>query len=124
MSRNELTPAELQARKDISKNIKQLINNRGKTQSQVADDLDLPLATLNGYVTGKSLPNAGNLQKIADYFNVPKSFIDPRYRDDTFSRVELADAFEDHAVFTYQGKKIPDEDLDVIKRILESRRDK
>ncbi|WP_252897914.1 hypothetical protein [Amylolactobacillus amylophilus] len=47
MSRNELTPAELQARKDISKNIKQLINNHGKTQSQVADDLDLPLATLN-----------------------------------------------------------------------------
>ncbi|MBF0709763.1 hypothetical protein IR059_00800 [Gemella sp. GL1.1] len=42
----------------------------------------MPKSTITGYTKGTSLPTAGNVQKIADYFNVAKSELDLRFKDD------------------------------------------
>lgn len=79
MARGELTPYELKVREIISRNINELISNRDVTQVDVHNHTGIPRSTLTGYVKGTSTPNAGNIQKLADFFNVPKSAIDPRY---------------------------------------------
>ncbi len=77
MPRNKLSPLDIKAREDISANLKRLAH--GRTQQQISDDTGIPVSTLSGYFTKRSTPNAGTVQKLADYFRVNKSDIDPRY---------------------------------------------
>lgn len=77
MPRNKLSPLDIKAREDISANLKRLAH--GRTQQQISDDTGIPVSTLSGYFAKRSTPNAGTVQKLADYFRVNKSDIDPRY---------------------------------------------
>lgn len=80
MARGELTPQEIENRKKISENINKLINEKGVTQVDIHNHTKIPRSTLTGYVKGTSTPNAGNIQKLADFFHVKKSEIDPRFK--------------------------------------------
>lgn len=77
MPRNKLSPLDIKVREDISTNLKRL--SHGKTQQQISDETGIPVSTLSGYFAKRSTPNAGTAQKLADYFGVRKSDIDPRY---------------------------------------------
>lgn len=79
MARGELTPRELETRQLISNNINQLLSERHKKQIDISNATNIPKSTLTGYVKGTSTPTPGNIQKIADFFNIPKSSIDPRF---------------------------------------------
>lgn len=79
MARGELTPQEIRNREIISKNINKLIDEKGVTQVDIHNHTKIPRSTLTGYVKGTSTPNPGNIQKLADYFGVMKSDIDPRF---------------------------------------------
>lgn len=81
MARNKISPLELKAREEISKNLKHY--SRGLTQKELSEITKIPTSTLSGYFAMRSTPNAGALQKIADALNIKKSDIDPRYRDDS-----------------------------------------
>lgn len=80
MARRELTPQEIQMRKIISSNLISLAEQNHITQTEISEKLDIPKSTINGYFNGTSVPNSGNVQKLADYFNVQKSDIDPRFK--------------------------------------------
>lgn len=77
MPRNKLSPLDIKVREDISTNLKRLAH--GRTQQQISDETGIPVSTLSGYFAKRSTPNAGAVQKLADYFGVNKSDIDPRY---------------------------------------------
>ena len=77
MPRNKLSPLDIKVREDISANLKRLAH--GRTQQQISDETGIPVSTLSGYFAKRSTPNAGAVQKLADYFGVNKSDIDPRY---------------------------------------------
>lgn len=51
-----------------------LINKSGKTQTEIARDLNIKKTTLNSWVKGVSFPTSGKLQMLADYFGVGKSY--------------------------------------------------
>lgn len=80
MARGELTPQEIENRKKISDNINKLIAEKGVSQVDIHNHTKIPRSTLTGYVKGTSTPNAGNIQKLADFFHVKKSEIDPRFK--------------------------------------------
>ena len=80
MARGELTPQEIENRKKISANINKLIKEKNVSQVDIHNHTKIPRSTLTGYVKGTSTPNPGNVQKLADFFNVKKSEIDPRFR--------------------------------------------
>lgn len=80
MARGKLTPQEIEIRKTIHSNLVKLLNAKGISQVDLSNHTGIPKATINGYFKGTSSPNAGNLQKISDFFGVKKSSIDPRYR--------------------------------------------
>lgn len=79
MARSTLTPQEIENRKNISLKLNQLMREKDVTQAEIARRLDIPPTTLTGYFKGTSTPNPGNVQKLADFFGVAKSVIDPRY---------------------------------------------
>lgn len=78
--RGKLTPQDIEYMKTISVNINRLLNEQNKKQIDITRETKIPPSTLTGYVKGTSLPIPGNVQKIADYFGVLKSDIDPRFK--------------------------------------------
>ena len=75
------SPLDKQNKKILAANLKRLTSSRGKKQIDVSKGTKISLSTLNGYYQGKRLPSPGNVQKIADYFSVNKSDIDPRFKN-------------------------------------------
>lgn len=77
--RGELTPKDIEIREIISNNINNLLIESNKKQIDIHNYTGIPKSTLTGYIKGTSTPNNGNIQKIADFFGVKKSRIDPRF---------------------------------------------
>lgn len=81
MARESLSEFDKLTRKKIALNLKKLIDEQGLTQTELSSKLKIPASTLSGYFSERSTIQAGNLQKIADYFNVEKGDIDERYKN-------------------------------------------
>lgn len=77
--RGELTPNEIRIRKEISNKLNDLLILNNKKQIDIHNSTGIPKSTLTGYFKGTSIPNSGNIQKLANFFGVKKSEIDPRY---------------------------------------------
>ncbi|PLA80315.1 hypothetical protein CYR81_09925 [Enterococcus faecalis] len=86
--RGELTPKDIEIRKIISSNINNLLAQSNKRQIDIHVATNIPKSTLTGYIKGTSTPNKGNIQKIADFFGVKKSNIDPRFNSELANEIE------------------------------------
>ena len=83
--RGKYTPNYIEIIKRISVNINELLNRTRTKQVELSKHTGIPTSTLTGYVKGTSMPNPGNVQKIADFFNVEKSAVDPRFAQNYIS---------------------------------------
>lgn len=117
MARTELTPKDIEYKKLISSRLQSLLSRNNTKQVDVHKVTGIPASTLTGYFKGTTLPSPGNVQKLADFFGVVKSDIDPRFETETESKKEI-DLDDDDVIFTYEGRKIPKEDLEMIKRFM------
>lgn len=61
--------------KIISENIKHLILEAGITQAELAKALGINESTVGKWLLGKAIPRMVTIEKLADYFNVPKTHI-------------------------------------------------
>lgn len=77
--RGKLTPQDKEDMKVFSANLNSILSDRNCKQAELSRATGIPPSTLTGYVKGTSLPIPGNVQKIADFFGVPKSVLDPRF---------------------------------------------
>ena len=77
--RGKLTPQDKEDMKVFSANLHSILSDRNCKQAELSRATGIPPSTLTGYVKGTSLPIPGNVQKIADFFGVPKSVLDPRF---------------------------------------------
>lgn len=73
----------------FSQQLSKLLSEHNKKQIDLHNDLNIPKSTITGYIKGTSLPTAGNLQKIADYFGVLKSDIDLRFKDESLQIISI-----------------------------------
>ena len=125
--RGELTPHELVQMKIISENINNLLRINKCKQVDLSKATGIPPSTLTGYIKGRSLPIPGNIEKIANFFNVNKSEIDPRFSDYSIESSTSTEYYIDPAVNakaeyarTQEGilldaaKDLSDEDLDYV----------
>lgn len=95
----------------FSSKLNELLNLNNKKQIDLHRDLQIPKSTITGYVKGTSLPTMGNLQKIADYFNVLKSDIDLRFKtanDNTDDGLKLSLLTKYDKLNTDRKKKVVD----------------
>lgn len=68
--------------------LRTLIEERGLTQKQLAQDLEIPVSTLGGYVQGTSEPDFETLKLFANYFNVSADYLLNLKIGNTQSRLE------------------------------------
>lgn len=59
----------------FSKNIKRLRSSKNLTQQELGEILGLGKTTVSEWESAKKLPNAGSIQKVANFFNVPNSVL-------------------------------------------------
>ena len=77
--RGKLTPQDKEYMKIFSTNLNNVLSERNCKQAELSRATGIPASTLTGYVKGTSLPIPGNVQKIADFFGLLKSDLDPRF---------------------------------------------
>ena len=68
--------------------LRNLIDERGLTQKQLAQDLKIPVSTLGGYVQGTSEPDFETLKLFANYFDVSADYLLNLKIGNTQSRLE------------------------------------
>lgn len=115
--RGKLTPQDYEYMKTISNNINKYLQRENYKQVDLVRATGIPASTLTGYVKGTSLPIPGNVQKIADFFGVLKSDIDPRFKSaasqntgsDSVSKLSQELNKENHTKWVNYGNNLLDE---------------
>lgn len=60
---------------DIGTQIRNLIEQKGMTQKQLAQELHISTTTLNGYIQNRRQPDARMVMRIASYFKTSMDYI-------------------------------------------------
>ncbi|WP_347090877.1 helix-turn-helix domain-containing protein [Staphylococcus ureilyticus] len=85
------------AKNILSKNLKNLLERKGKTQTDMAKDLNLKESTVSSWVNAVKYPRRDKIELLADYFGVMPSDIteDKNTQQDTiaahFDKEDLTD---------------------------------
>jgi repressor LexA len=121
VARSKYTEVELGMIKDISINLKRILHLKGTSQTELSDKTGLSTSTISDYYLGKTLMSPGNLQKISDALNVPKSDINSTLKKaQTFKSIPLISIIcagegltaeqniEDYIHYPFQGDYQPD----------------
>lgn len=67
--------SEEEQKRVFSSNLRALMNERNKTQKEVAAAIGVSPQTFNTWMQGVAIPRMGKIQNLADYFNVNKSVL-------------------------------------------------
>lgn len=94
MGRGKSTPQDEAMRTIVSSNIKKYLDIKNKKAVDLQKNTGISQSSISEYINGKSLPNPGNLQKIADFFGVLREDIDPRHSEDWEEPGELPDVIQ------------------------------
>lgn len=90
---------------------------RGWSKTYVANHLGLKnMQTYANYEYGRREPDLETTTKLAKLFNVSTDYLlgrDPKEDD-----LKIADLADDDTIFTFEGKPIPEQDLEYMKRLL------
>lgn len=89
----------------FANNLNKYIALNQKQQTDVAKDLCINTTTLNMWCKGKSMPNVGKIQRLADYFGIGKSDLTDRKSENNINE-EYADITMKIAQYDERFKKI------------------
>lgn len=101
----------------LFENIKRLAKLRGMNIKQVSVRSGLSENAIYGWK--KHTPTKGAILAVANTLNTTYEELTGEKETSEPTKIDLAAAMnDDHAIMTYQGRPIPEEDLEYIKRIL------
>ncbi|WP_251548275.1 helix-turn-helix domain-containing protein [Limosilactobacillus caecicola] len=102
----------------LSERLTNLRENKGWSKTYVAKAIGLnSMPTYANYEYGRREPDLETLSKLANLFNVTTDYLlNGSNKEQNESKT--ADLADDDVIFTYEGKQIPPEDLEYMKRIL------
>lgn len=105
----------------IGQTIRDLRKLKKMSQSELAKVVGVSQTTVTAWETGKAEPSSSAISSLADYFNVTTDYLlgRPEKKDDN---AKTADIDDDDVIFTYEGRQIPKEDLELIRRIMRGTR--
>lgn len=98
-------------------NVKQLAKNKGMTLPEVAKKAEMGINSL--YHWKQHDPSIDNLQKVADVLGVTVN--DLLGKKD--HKKKTADLNDEDIIFTYEGRQIPPEDIELMKRLLRGKKE-
>lgn len=98
--------------------IAELRKSKKLTIQQVADGIGVSNGTISRYEQGIREPKLETWIRLADFFNVSVSYLQGVSNDEP-NKPKNIDLKKDPVVLSYGGKPVSDEDMDIIKAILE-----
>ncbi|MHA7611572.1 helix-turn-helix domain-containing protein [Weissella viridescens] len=105
--------------------IKQTAKDRGLTLNQLNDKANLKNNIIYSWKT--KTPSVENVKKVADVLGVSVDYLlgntdemHPKQADASAENADLKKYFDENISLQFDGREIPQEDLKIIKRILES----
>lgn len=100
---------------EFSKRLTGLRENKGWSKTYVAKAIGLSsMQTYANWEYGRTEPDFQMLNKIANLFNVSTDYLLNGNKEEN----KTADLADKDTVFTYEGREIPPEDLEYMKRLL------
>jgi transcriptional regulator with XRE-family HTH domain len=96
---------------DTIDRIKELAKKRGWSLQKVAEEAGIGINSI--YRWNSKTPSTQSLNKVAKVLGVSADYL----LGET-SKKKTADLADEETIFTYEGKRIPPEDLEYMKRIL------
>ncbi len=122
MARKKYSEVENEVMKKVAANIKQLLVEKKWNQKMLGEKSGLSSSTISDYVKGKTLISPGNLQKIAEAFEVSKSEIYPMENEENSVEVTEFDSIsiEDlhNYQLTYKGVNLTEEQAKQVVNLL------
>lgn len=94
--------------------IRDLRKQHRLSQTELAKAVHVSQATVTAWETGKAEPSSSALNTLASYFDVSADYLLGRKESEN----KTADLADKDTVFTYEGRQIPPEDLEYMKRLL------
>ncbi|KRL01430.1 helix-turn-helix domain-containing protein [Liquorilactobacillus capillatus] len=95
--------------------IKKLAKDQKMSVYELEEELGFGRNTI--YQWTKRTPSAERVRKVADYFGVSIDYIMGRSQSsDAYPEIDLADT--EDVILTFEGKTIPQEDIELIKQLL------
>lgn len=103
--------------------IKKIAKKRGYNLTQVNEKANLGKNTIYSWKT--KTPSTNNLKAVANVLGVSEDYLLGKTDDPSTNKQELkkVDLSTDDYIMTYEGKPIPEEDMEYIKRILNGGKD-
>lgn len=120
--------------KIIGKNLKRIMYDAGKTQIEVAKDLNISKATISSWMNGTRIPRMDKIDILCNYFNVSRADImeektdqDPKtgqveeYYLDTEAReaAEFLHKNPEYKVLFDASRKVKKEDIEFVRQFIE-----
>ncbi|NMV48157.1 helix-turn-helix transcriptional regulator [Lactobacillus reuteri] len=100
---------------EFGERLANLRESRGWSKTYVAKAIGLSsMQTYANYEYGRREPDFQTLNKIANLFNVSTDYLLNGNKEEH----KTADLADKDTVFTYEGRQIPPEDLEYMKRLL------
>ncbi len=100
-------------RRVMSENIQRLMEENGKTRTDVCRDLGIKYSTLSEWIQGFKYPRIQNIELLAEYFGVPKSELVEKHGE----AAQLEEDALDRQLFAAYGKVKQEFDADDIEDI-------
>lgn len=97
----------------IADRIKDARKRAGYTQKELARVLSVKPATVSAWEVGRNEPSIEMMKRIADVLGVTFEYL-----AGIATKKSTADLADKETLFTFEGKPIPTEDLEYMKRIL------
>lgn len=100
---------------EFGERLTNLRESKGWSKTYVAKAIGLSsMQTYANYEYGRREPDFSTVNKLANLFNVSADYLLGRKTADN----KTADLADEDTVFTYEGRQIPPEDLEYMKRLL------
>lgn len=102
---------------DILERIKNLASKRDISINALEEKLGFARGYL--YTWKKKTPGIDRVKNVAEYFNVSVDYLLGNTDDPDAKEIDLKKAIDNNqTIFTWEGKQIPEEDIELIKRLL------
>ena len=114
----------------VAKNLRRIMYEHGKTQAEVAKDLNISKATLSSWMNGTRIPRISKVDLLCHYFNVKRSDImedhdeldgDEVYYldDDTREMAEFMHKNPRYKVLFDAVRNVSAEDIDFVRQMID-----
>ena len=100
----------------LGNNIKELRTQKHLTQKDLAKLMHVSQQTIGAWETERAIPGSDTLALLANLFNVSTDYL--LGRDTKEDDLKTADLADDDTIFTFEGKPIPEQDLEYMTRLL------